>query len=155
MFTQPITFELFDGTTVTENFYFNMSKSECIDIDLKYDEFGGLLGYLKQLVQKPDGEMIPVDELPRKEMINFITSIIDASYGRKSADNRRFIKSEDDLKEFKETDAYSVLRFGLLSGDISLDSFVKGVLPQLSEEEMKRSKEILKEQGLDNVVSMM
>ena len=57
--------------------------------------------------------------------------IITGSYGKKSEDGRRFIKSPELTEEFLQSAAYSALFMELISPDSEFTpiDFIKGVLP--------------------------
>ena len=56
--------------------------------------------------------------------------IILLSYGEKSDDGRRFIKSEELSKQFSETEAYSQLFMELATDDKAASAFITAVMPK-------------------------
>ena len=52
------------------------------------------------------------------------------SYGEKSADGRRFVKSEELSKEFTQTNAYSQLFMKLATDDKAAVAFINGIIPE-------------------------
>ena len=117
MLKKTITFEDFNGKTITEDFYFHLSKSELVELEMS--EKDGLAETLKQIVVTNDGRRI----------IDAFKSIILAAYGIKSDDGRRFIKSEHLREEFAQTEAYSVLFIELATDAGAAAAFVNGVVP--------------------------
>ena len=154
MLKKTITFTNFDGKEEIVDAYFNLSKTECVDMNLEYEADGGLIGHLKKLLsEKIDGE------LPQKPTIDFVKLIIDKAYGiRPKDDPSLFIKEDENgrplYRRFKQSAAYDAYVYGLLSGEESLDEFVENVLPKISDEQKAQAEQILKDEGLDNIVSL-
>ena len=61
--------------------------------------------------------------------ISFIKEIVLKSYGVKSTDGRRFIKSEELSTEFSQTPAFSAVMMRLMTDDTEAASFINGVIP--------------------------
>ena len=55
--------------------------------------------------------------------------IILKSYGQKSPDGRRFIKSDELSTEFSQTEAYNVLYMELSQDAEKAAEFIKGIIP--------------------------
>lgn len=121
MLTKPITYTDFDGETRTENFYFNMTKAELAELNLTTE--GGLQNVLQRII---DAKNIP-------EVTKWFKKIITMSYGEKSPDGRRFIKSEELTNEFLQTEAYSELFMQLLGDDKAASDFINGILPKIDQ----------------------
>lgn len=154
MLKKTITFENYDGVKESVDAYFNLTKTECVDLNLEYENEGGLIGRIKTLmVEKKDGEM------PKKPAFDFIKLLIDKSYGVRPKDNPSlFLKEDDDgkplYKKFKQSAAYDAYVYGLLAGDESLDEFAENVLPKISEEQKVEATKMLENEGLGNLVRM-
>ena len=56
------------------------------------------------------------------------------SYGEKSADGRRFVKSEKLSEEFSQTNAYSQLFMKLATDDKAAVAFINGIMPDSMQE---------------------
>lgn len=117
MLKKTITYEDYNGKTVTEDFYFNLTQAELIEMEL--NEKGGLAAMLKRIVESEDGAKI----------IATFKSIILRAYGVKSEDGRRFVKSQELCDEFAQTPAYSVLFMELATDANTAAEFVKGIVP--------------------------
>ena len=63
-------------------------------------------------------------------MLKIYKDIILKSYGKKSADGKRFIKSQEMSKEFSETNAFESLYLELLSSPDAFVAFCKGITPK-------------------------
>lgn len=118
MLKKTITFEDLDGNPVTEDFYFNLSKPELAELELSMT--GGFSEYLQTLIKSENGG----------EIIKTFKEILRVSIGRRSEDNKRFVKTPQIADEFFESDAYSVLFMQLISDADMATSFIEGVLPK-------------------------
>lgn len=154
MLKKTITFENYDGVKESVDAYFNLTKTECVDLNLEYENEGGLIGRIKTLmVEKEDGEM------PKKPAVDFIKLLIDKSYGVRPKDNPSlFLKEDDDgkpfYKKFKQSAAYDAYVYGLLAGDESLEEFAENVLPKINDEQKAEATKMLENEGLGNLVRM-
>lgn len=148
MLKKVINFIDFDGNEASKEVYFNLSKQECVALNLEFEKEGGLIGRLKKLMdEKIDGE------LPQKPMVDFVKMLIEKSYGvRPKDDPSAFIKFDDNgtplANRFKQTLAYDTYVFALLSGEESLDEFAKSVLPQISDEQKAEGEKLMAEMGI-------
>lgn len=111
-------FEDFNGTERTEDFYFNLTTAELTKLQLS--EEGGLMEMLKTLISKKD----------ISKMIKIFETIIDASYGEKSPDGRKFIKNEEILNDFKATNAYSQIFIRFATDEAFTAEFINNVVPK-------------------------
>jgi hypothetical protein len=119
MLKRAITYEDFNGETVTEEFYFNITKSELVELEVGHGE-GGIEAFIKRIVKAQDN----------KELIAEFKRIILLSYGVKSADGRRFMKSDELRTEFEQTAAFDALFIELATSDDAAAKFIQGILPR-------------------------
>jgi len=127
MLKKTITYEDYNGETRTEDFYFNLSKAELIKLYLQTE--GGLDAFINKLVTTRD---IPA-------LTKLFDDFVRNSYGEKSLDGKRFIKSEEATTAFMQTEAYSELLVELLSGDgTAAAEFINGVIPQKLADEVRK-----------------
>lgn len=119
MIKWPITYTDYNGEERTEDFYFNLNKAEVMEMDLNAN--GAYADYLKRIVDQRDGKAL-AEEFKR---------IITKSYGEKSDDGRRFVKSEEILEAFMQTEAYSELYIQLATDPEATKKFIEGVLPNI------------------------
>lgn len=117
MFKETLTYKDFNGNDHTEDFYFNLTKAECLEMEL--GEKGGMQEYLKRIVAADD----------RKKLIEVFKEIIGKAYGRKSEDGRFFRKSKEMREEFESTEAYSDMFVKLATDDEYATAFIQAVLP--------------------------
>lgn len=118
MLKKTIKYVNFNGEEVEEDFYFNLTKAEVMEMQL--GTAGGYAEYLQKLVGAKD---VPA-------IVAAFKTIILKAYGVKSADGRRFEKSEELSREFEQTEAYSELYMELLQNGKACEEFVKGVMPE-------------------------
>lgn len=117
MIKKTITYTDFDGNSRTEDHYFNLTKAEILDI--QFEEIGGFDKMLTKIIQEQD----------LVKLIKLFKQIIKASYGVKSADGRRFQKSDEIWANFAETEAYSQLYMELVQDSKKASDFVNGIIP--------------------------
>jgi hypothetical protein len=118
MLKRKITFEDFDGNPVTEEFYFNLTKSEIIELEVDYE--GGLEATLKRIIANNDA----------KNLIKEFKRLVLLSYGVKSEDGKRFVKSDELRLGFSQTNAYDALFMELATNAEKAAEFVNGVMPR-------------------------
>lgn len=118
MLKKNIKYVDYDGNDRAEDFYFNLNKAEVIELQL--GTVGGLTKTLEKIVQEKDTSRI----------IEYFKTIILKAYGEKSADGRRFIKSQELRDAFEQTEAYSELFMELASDAKMAAEFINGVLPK-------------------------
>lgn len=123
MLKKTIKYTDYNGIEREEDFYFNLSKAEVAEMELSVA--GGLVKKIEKIVENEDGGQI----------VRLFKEIILDSFGVKSEDGRRFIKSEELSIEFSQTEAYSVLFVELASDAEAAAAFVNGIVPQFEEEE--------------------
>lgn len=118
MLKKTIEYEDYNGTTRKEDFYFNLSKAELLEMEL------GTTGGLSEMI----GRMVSALDAP--SIIAQFKGIIMKAYGEKSADGKRFVKSEELSIAFTQTEAYSKLFTDLLlGGDEGIAEFIQGIIP--------------------------
>jgi len=118
MLKKTITYTDYEGNERTEDFYFNYSKAEVIEMELK--RAGGFAKQLERIVQTIDSEKLVV------EFKEFVLG----AYGEKSADGKRFIKTQELRDAFSQTEAYSKIYLEFFTDKDAAPNFVNGVIPQ-------------------------
>lgn len=129
MIKWPITYTDYNGVEYTEDFYFNLNRAEVMEMQLNAN--GALEEYLQQMVDDHDGPKIA----------EFYRTLILKSYGKKSPDGRRFIKSAAISEEFQQTEAYVNLYMELLNDTEKIKKFTEGVMPKVEADQDKPSLE--------------
>lgn len=118
MLKLPITYEDFDGEKVTEDFYFNLSKPELLEMEVGHEK--GYSAFLKKIVDTTD----------RKALVEQFKQVILLAYGQKSDDGKRFIKNDQLREEFSQTAAYQHLFMELASDSDAASKFINGLMPK-------------------------
>lgn len=117
MITKPITYVDYNGVERTENFMFNLSKAEIMEMELTTT--GGLAEMIQRIVAAQDTPSI----------IKIFKDLILKSYGVKSPDGKHFVKSKELSTEFSQSEAYSVLFMELATDADAAAAFVNGIVP--------------------------
>ena len=73
-----------------------------------------------------------------QKIIELMKDIIQKSYGVKSDDGKRFIKNQEVLDEFMQSEAYSELFMTLATDANAASEFIEGILPKGLAEEAKK-----------------
>ena len=139
MYAKTIKYEDYNGNTREETFYFNLSKAELIDLEWRTP--GGLENYMKNIMARMDGQALA----------DTFKMLIEKSYGVKDPEGRRFIKNEQVLKNFTETEAYVELYVQLATDDKAAAEFVNGIFPKEAVEAAKKQKEMADKAGISLV----
>lgn len=126
MIKKTINYEDFNGERQTEEAYFNLTKAEIAELELGYK--GGLSNHLKKITEDQD----------TAGLVGVMKDLILRSYGKKSDDGKRFIKSKEMSDEFSQTEAFSELFMELVSNEQSLASFINGIMPKGLVEQAKQ-----------------
>ena len=117
----------YDGNDRAEDFYFNLNKAEIVELEL--GTTGGLTKTLEKIVQEKDNTRI----------VEYFKAIILKAYGEKSADGRRFIKSQELRDSFEQTEAYSELFMELSSNAKAAADFISGIVPKEAADAAKQA----------------
>lgn len=118
MLKKTISYEDYDGNERKEDFYFNLTKAEITEMELS--KAGGLQGTIKKIIDAQD----------KAQIVALFKELILKSYGEKSDDGRRFIKSEEISIAFTQTEAYSNLFMELATDENAAADFVNGIIPK-------------------------
>lgn len=116
MHKEVITYNDLNDVQRTEDFYFDLSKPEIVKMQASTK--GGYDVQLRSIAASLDVAKI----------MDFFENFIAKSYGVKSEDGRRFMKSEEISRSFMETPAYEVLFEKLVTDDKYAADFVNAVM---------------------------
>lgn len=117
MLKKTITYRDYNDVERTEDFYFNLSKAELLEMELGTS--GGLAEMIRKIVAAQDSPSI----------IKVFKELVLKAYGEKSADGKRFIKSPELSEAFSQTEAYSQLFMELATDEKQAAAFVNGIVP--------------------------
>ena len=117
MLKKSITYTDYNGNERTEDFYFNLTKAELMEMEMSTS--GGLAEMIQKVVDAQDAPSI----------IKIFKDLILKAYGEKSPDGKRFIKSEELSTAFSQTEAYSKIFMELAQDADKAAEFVNGIVP--------------------------
>ena len=121
MLKKTIAYKDYDNNERVEDFYFNLSKAEILEME--YGTTGGMTKIIEQIVATQD----------TARLMKMFKEIIMRSYGEKSLDGKRFIKSPELAEAFIQTEAYSNLFMELIQDPEKFAQFIKAVIPDIPE----------------------
>lgn len=117
MLKRDITYkDFFTEEEITEEFYFNLSEAEIIELEAEYP--GGFEHFMRQIVRAED----------EKTLLAVFKKIILLAYGVRSGNN--FEKTEEYRVQFSSSPAYSALFMEFLTKEGSVEAFVNGIIPK-------------------------
>lgn len=120
MYKKTIKYVDYDGNEREEDFYFNLSRAEIMEMNFSKD--GNLVEYLEKIKSTVD---IP-------KIAEFFKELIMKSYGEKSLDGKSFRKKKDGhllVEDFMETEAFTELYMELATNADAASAFVGGIIP--------------------------
>ena len=124
MLKKTMTYTDYNGNQVTDDFYFNLTKAELIELEISTDKAAGLEATINKLQEELDGA----------EIMALFKKIIRKSIGKKSIDGKRFIKNDEIADEFMQTEAYSDLFMEICTDAKKAADFFNAVVPQAEKE---------------------
>lgn len=139
-----IQFENFDGETVSEDLYFHLNIKE---LQAMEEWPVPLTKRIADLTNTQDG----------KKAFELMRDIIEAAYGERSKDGKRFVKNEEVLKNFTQGLAYDEVIIKFIDGSMDLAKFIEGLLPkkvfELAKKNAKDSHDEVKKYLVENDVN--
>lgn len=130
MFKKTISYKDFDGKDIKEDFYFNFTKAEILEMQL--EETGGLSDKLQRII---DAQDVP-------SIIKVFKDLVLRAYGQKTPDGKRFVKSKQISEEFSQTNAFADFYIELATNTEAATEFINSVIPteQLKEIQVQEKK---------------
>lgn len=125
MLKKTITYTDYNDVERTEDFYFNLSEAELMEMELTVE--GGMFEKLQRIIKSKNGP----------EIVKFFKEMVLKAYGVKSDDGRRFIKSDELSQAFSQTEAYSQLYMEFATNDKAAAEFANGIMPKKVQEKSK------------------
>lgn len=139
-----IQFENFDGEAVSEDLYFHLNIKE---LQAMEEWPVPLTKRIADLTNTQDG----------KKAFELMRDIIEAAYGERSEDGKRFVKNEEVLKNFTQGLAYDEVIIKFIDGSMDLAKFIEGLLPkkvfELAKKNAKDSHDEVKKYLVENDVN--
>lgn len=118
MLKKTFTYTGYDDKEHTEDVYFNLSKSELMELEMTSGP-NGYSGLLAKIVAEEDSAAI----------LATFKDIIAMSVGRRSEDGKRFIKSDEIMQEFQQSPAYDQLLMSFFTDVNAAVEFVTAIVP--------------------------
>lgn len=117
MLKKSVTYTDYNGNERSEDFYFNLTKAEIMEMEMSTS--GGLAEMIQRVVASQDSPTI----------VKIFKDLVLKSYGQKSLDGKRFVKSDQLREEFVQTEAYSIIFMELATDADAAAKFVNGIVP--------------------------
>lgn len=118
MLKKTITYRTYDDEEVTEDFYFNLTTAELLEMQIS--QAGTFTKMIERIIKSKDGPTIA----------RVFKDLIKKSYGIKSPDGKRFQKSKEIWDAFEQCPAYSELYVELSTNDNAASEFINGLIPK-------------------------
>ena len=120
MLKKTIKYTDYNGVERTEDFYFNITKAEAIEMEMTTT--GGMSAMIEKIISTQD----------TPALFKLFKDIILKAYGEKSPDGKTFMKSEEISNAFSRTEAYSELLTELVSDAEKASEFVNAIIPKVA-----------------------
>ena len=131
MFKETLTYENYNGETVTEDLYFNLSKAELLEMN--FQAKGGLEHYLESILNARD---VPT-------LASIFKELLLKSYGIKDPTGRKFVKTKEVREDFEYSIPFEILYTRYSTDAKAAANFVNGIMPadlrKAVEEEEKKA----------------
>ena len=124
---ETITYTDYNNVTRTEDFFFNLNEAELTA--LQYGVDGGMKEMLERIVKSNDN----------KQIMACFHDLIAKSYGEKSPDGRRFVKSPELSEAFMQTEAYNELMLRFMTDANYSAEFINDVLADVTKRTEERN----------------
>lgn len=132
MLKKTITYVDYNGNERTEDFYFNLSEAECVELECS------VVGGITEAINK----LISLRDIP--SIIKIAKEWVLKAYGEKSPDGKRFIKSEELSTAFSQTEAYSKLFMEIATDADAASEFFNNIIPRKTENPKSEIPKIIK-----------
>lgn len=129
MLKKTIEYVDYNGNPRKEDFYFNLSEAELAKMELSVT--GGYAEMLQRIIDARD--------MP--EIASVFENLISKSYGEKSLDGRRFVKSKEISDTFMQTPAYDILYMEMMTDVKAASDFINGITPNVEPVDADANKE--------------
>lgn len=117
MVKKDITYTNYNDVVVTEPFYFNLTKAELLEMELT--QHGGFQGFIKLIIDAKDQPTI----------IRLTKELLLKSYGEKTPDGKRLMKSAEISHNFECCPAYEIMFMMLATDDEEAAKFINALIP--------------------------
>lgn len=118
MIKQTISYLDADNRPCTEDFYFNLTKAEILELEVSHA--GGFAESMQFMVESKDNQAI----------LKVIKELILKAYGERTDVSRHFVKKPEFAEAFSHTEAYSTLFMSLFQDAAKAAAFFEGLMPK-------------------------
>lgn len=155
MLKKTVNYTDFNDEKVTEELYFNLTKSELIEIAMDLpDGVSNTIANNPENIDEEQAISKIMETLGNKGILRFIKDLVLKSYGIKSEDGRRFVKIDENGKplsiEFSQTMAFEAILDEFMTDDIAAANFVNSIIPASVSEKMPNAKKIAAKVSANN-----
>ena len=119
MLKKTITYEGWNGKTRTEDFYFNLTRTECAELEFGLGPGKSLSSSFQTLIDNNDMGVI----------VATVKKLLLTAYGVKSDDGRRFIKNDEVREAFEQNPAFDQIYMDLATNAEYAADFLTAILP--------------------------
>lgn len=117
MYVRTIKFKNFYGDTIEREFTFNLNQAQLLELEV--ESGGSVRKLITDVIEKNKPE----------DVINFVKTIVKASYGVISDDGLYFDKTEEVWNRFYMSNAYDKLFMELINSEEELVRFISETIP--------------------------
>lgn len=122
MLKETVTYTDFNGYEQTEDLYFNLSRTEMVDmLDIR--------PRIETWRAKVSGEG-DMSDTNIREMLDLLKILVKNAYGERSEDGKHFRKSPEIYADFEQSAVYDSFIFSMFATPERLSNFMIGILPQ-------------------------
>lgn len=134
MLKKTVEYTDFDDNAAVETLYFNLTKTDLADNMHIIEEFESLSTMLS-------GAKRDLTTAEVQQVLNMVKKVMEISYGIRSADGKRFAKTEQQWVEFTQTAVYDTFLISLFENPQNAVDFVTGIIPKdIREEAVAKAK---------------
>lgn len=117
MIKHTVKYKDLDDNDVVEDLYFHLTKADLAKMALGDDD---LEARIRRMIETKNS----------KAIIEEFETIIRMAFGRRSEDNRSFIRDNDTTDRFMLSEAYSALFMDLMTDANKASAFIRGMIPK-------------------------
>lgn len=128
MLVKTIEYTDYNGVDRKEDFNFNLSEAELTEMEMGME--GGYSNIVKKMVDAKDVA----------SLIKLFKDLLLKSYGEKTPDGKRFVKSTELSIAFSQTEAYSKLFMELATDEKAASDFINGLIPKSLSKRIEEAK---------------
>lgn len=126
MYKKTVTYEDWDGNEVTEDCYFNLTRTEILEMEYNLRPGNSFSDTIMTLVEEKD----------MGQILSVIKDILLASYGKKSDDGRRFVKNDEIREEFAQSMVFDEIYMDLAANSDHAADFINGIMPKAVQDQL-------------------